>query len=232
MLMWILGIKSGLKYTQIKVLAHLWKVILLLKILNMKMIRTSLTCIFAFAALSAGAQKIKVKEGSLDALKGTNSLKVSYDYSGFKVGKKSEAEYIAEKKAKYNKDEAGRGDTWEKSWVADREARYQVQFKEEFEKQSDIKIDENSDDKYTLVFKTTFLEPGYNIAISRKNAEIDGEAWIVETANPSNVIAKLSVENCPGRTFGGYDYDSGARIQEAYAVAGKGLGKYLKKAAK
>lgn len=105
----------------------------------------------------------------------------------------------------------------------------EVQFKEEFEKQAGVTIDKNSSDKYTLIFKTTFVEPGYNIHISRKNAEIDGEAWIVETANPSNVIAKLSVENCPGRTFGGYDYDTGVRIQEAYAVAGKGLGKYLKK---
>ena len=59
-------------------------------------------------------------------------------------------------------------------------------------------------------------------------AEIDGEALIVETANPSNVIARISVLNCPGRTFGGNDYDTGERIQEAYAVAGKGLGKFIK----
>jgi hypothetical protein len=195
----------------------------------MKSLKITLSSIFILAALSADAQKIKIKEGSLDALKGQSSLKVQYDYSSFKVGKKTEAEYIAEKKKKYNDDEAGRGDNWEKSWIADRDARYETQFKEEFEKQSEIKIDENSSDKYTLIFKTTFVEPGYNIHISRKNAEIDGEAWIVETANPSNVIVKLSVENCPGRTFGGYDYDSGVRIQEAYAVAGKGLGKYLRK---
>ena len=80
-----------------------------------------------------------------------------------------------------------------------------------------------------MIFKTTFTEPGYNIYVSRKNAEIDGEVWIVETANPSNVIAKISVQNCPGRTFGGNDYDTGNRIEESYAVAGKGLGKFLSK---
>jgi hypothetical protein len=40
------------------------------------------------------------------------------------------------------------------------------------------------------------------------------------------------VQNCPGRTFGGNDYDTGTRIQESYAVAGKGLGKFIDKEVK
>lgn len=190
------------------------------------------TVLLAAGVLAVNAQKVKLKEGSLDALKGTTSLKVQYDYSDFKVIKKTEAEYIAEKKAKYNQDEPGRGDKWEVAWVHDREARYEVQFKEEFERESKMTIDKASSDKYTLIFKTVFLEPGFNVHVMRKNAELDGEAWIVETANPTNVLAKISVENCKGYTFGGFDYDSGTRIQESYAVAGKGLGKFLRKATK
>jgi len=183
----------------------------------------------AVAALTVNAQKIKVKEGSIAALKGTTSLKVKFEYDDLKVGGKTETEYVAEKTEAYNKKEAGKGDTWAKSWVSDREGRYEKHFEDLFEKQSGMEIDKNSSDKYTLVFKTRFIEPGYNIYVTRKNAEVDAEVWIVETANPSNVIAKLSVENCPGRTFGGNDYDTGTRIEEAYEVAGKGLGKYLKK---
>ena len=82
--------------------------------------------------------------------------------------------------------------------------------------------------KYTLIFNTLRTEPGYNVVISRKDASIDGEANIVETANPSNVIATISVKNAPGRIFGGYDYDTGVRLQEAYATAGKKLGKFIK----
>jgi hypothetical protein len=145
------------------------------------------------------------------------------------VGGKTETDYVAEKKAAYNKKEAGKGDAWEKNWYADKEGRYEQHFDDLFEKQSGMDLDKAGNAKYTLIFKTKFVEPGYNIYVSRKNAELDGEAWIVETANPSNVIAKLSVDNCPGRTFGGNDYDSGVRIEEAYEVAGKGLGKFLKK---
>jgi hypothetical protein len=146
------------------------------------------------------------------------------------VGKfATEDEYLAKKKEDYNKKEPGRGETWERSWKADRKNRFEPRFKELFTKYSDITIGDFPEEKYTLIFKTTYTEPGYNIYVSRKNAEIDGEAWLVETANPSKVIAKLAVQNCPGRTFGGDDYDTGLRIEESYATAGKGLGKFIDK---
>jgi len=84
------------------------------------------------------------------------------------------------------------------------------------------------DAKYTLIYHTIYTEPGYNIYITRKNAETDAEVMIVETANPSKVIAKLEVKNAKGRTFGGNDYASGERIAECYADAGKALGKFIK----
>jgi hypothetical protein len=84
-------------------------------------------------------------------------------------------------------------------------------------------------EKYTMIVKTTKTEPGYNIAISRKNAEIAGEIQVVETANPSKIVLRLSFEKALGRSFGGYDYDTGFRIQEAYADLGKALGKYMSK---
>lgn len=188
-----------------------------------------LTLLMAVLATTSFGQKIKVLEGSLDALKGTDKLNLEYDYSKMGVGKfATEKEYINKKKKEYNDKEAGKGDEWEQSWVADRANRFQPQFEELFGKHSGITAGNIPNAKYTLVFKTTYTEPGYNIYVTRKNAEIDGEALIVETANHNNVIARLSVLNSPGRTFGGNDYDTGSRIQESYAVAGKGLGKYLK----
>jgi hypothetical protein len=67
-----------------------------------------------------------------------------------------------------------------------------------------------------------------NIGIARKSASINGEAWIVETANKTNVIAKLSVEKAPGNAFWGNDYDTGERLAEAYATAARGLALYIK----
>lgn len=178
---------------------------------------------------AAQAQKVKLLEGKLDMLKSEEKLNLEYDYSDMGVGKfKNEDEYITKKKADYDKKEPGRGDQWESSWKADRKNRFQPQFEELFNKHSGLTAGNIPSAKYTLIFKTTYTEPGYNIYVSRKNAEINGEALLVETANKEKVIARLSVLKCPGRTFGGNDYDTGERIQEAYAVAGKGLGKFFK----
>ena len=156
-------------------------------------------------------------------------MNVEYSYSDMEVGKKTEQEYISEKKEAYNDKEKGRGDKWEKAWVADRTKRFEPRFKQSFNDAADMQIGNNPTAKYTLIFKTVYTEPGFNVGVMRKNAYIDGEVWIVETADHNKIIAKLTCEDCPGRTFGGYDFDSGERIQEAYAMAGKGLGKFFNK---
>jgi hypothetical protein len=191
---------------------------------------TTFALIAIFALQPVFAQKIKVIQGDLAVLKGLDKMNVDYDYSEMSVGKfKTEKEYIAKKKEDYNKKEEGKGDAWEKDWIADRTERYAPQFEELFNKNSDFKVGDYASAKYTLIVKTTFTEPGFNIAITRKNAEIRGEILVVETANRSNVVLKLSFDKALGRSFGGYDYDTGFRIQEAYADLGKALGKYLGK---
>jgi hypothetical protein len=183
--------------------------------------------LITLCSLTVNAQKIKTVSGDDNILKNETSVNIEFIYGPMSVGKfDTEEEYVKAKTAEYNKKEPGRGDNWAKSWVSDRESRYEVQFLEEFEKATGMSV--KKDAKYTLVFKTTSIEPGYNVVISRKNAEIDAEAWIVETSNKSKKLLELTVKNAPGRVFGGYDYDTGTRIQEAYAVSGKKLGKYLK----
>jgi hypothetical protein len=191
----------------------------------------ALALIALFAVQPAWAQKIKVLDGSLAVIKGVSKMNLQFDYSAMSVGKfKTEAEYVEKKKGEYNKKEDGKGDKWEKDWIADRKDRYEPQFTELFNKSSDgVKVGEYGSEKYTLIVKTTKTEPGYNIAISRKNAEIEGEILVVETANPGAVVLRMSFEKALGRSFGGYDYDTGFRIQEAYADLGKALGKYMSK---
>lgn len=197
----------------------------------MKTRHITLSAALLLLSTAALAQKVKLKEGSLDALKGTAQFNVKYDYSNMTVTTKNipEAAFIENKRSEYNKKEAGKGDAWAASWINDREGRFAEQFKEQFDKQSGATVGNFPDAKYTIIFHTTHTETGYNVGISRRPAEIDGEATIVETANPSNVIAKLDVLNCPGRDAMGFDYDTGGRLAESYAVAGKGLGKFLKK---
>jgi hypothetical protein len=178
---------------------------------------------------SASAQKIKLESGDLGFFKGQTELKVEYDYQTVSVGKfKIEADYINKKKAEYNEKEPGSGERWEKAWFDDRSERYAPRLEEEMNLQFDkrgvkCKVSQDSEATYTVIFKTTFIEPGFNIGVTRKNAYIDAEAIFVESANHEKILAKITIENSPGRDAFGYDFDTGLRIQEAYAKAGKEL---------
>lgn len=185
------------------------------------------------APMVVNAQKLKVLEGDLSQLKGTVKLNTEFDYEHVGVGSYAdENDYIAKKTDDYNKKEPGRGDKWAKAWKDDRRQRFEPKFNQLFTEYSGMTAGKNPKAKYTLIFKTTFIEPGYNVGITRKNARLNGEAWIVETADHSKVIAKISVDKAPGRVYGGFDFDTGLRIQEAYAAAAKALGKKIKKKAK
>lgn len=181
----------------------------------------------AFGTVAAPAQKIKKTEGDIAPFKAEKSVNIEFSYENMSVGKfKTEKEYVDTKTTEYNKSEAGKGDKWAKAWVDDRAARYENKFTGLFTEASGKKEDASA--KYTLIFRTSFTEPGFNVGVMRKNAYIDGEVLIVETANKKNIIARLLVEKAPGRDVMGYDFDTGWRISEAYAKAGKSLGKLLK----
>jgi hypothetical protein len=180
-----------------------------------------------FFALTANAQRIKTIEGDIAVLKGETTMNIEFTYNDMSVGKfEHESEYIEKKKAEYNAKEPGRGDSWAKSWISDRKMVFEPKFIDLFEKSTDMVVKATA--KYTIIFHTTTTEPGYNIYISKKNAEIDAEATVVETANRSKIIAVISVKNAPGRTFSGNDFATGDRIAECYAVSGKKLGKFIK----
>jgi len=82
-----------------------------------------------------------------------------------------------------------------------------------------------------MVLHTTNIEPGYNIGISRQNAYTDYEVLFKDASDPSKDLARLTIDNSPGGSFGGYDFDIAQRISEAYAKCGKSLAGFLIKRA-
>jgi hypothetical protein len=178
-----------------------------------------------FCSLANG-QKIKVKEGDASALKGEKALNIEFTYDNLGVGKfKNEEEYIAKKREEYNKKEEGKGDKWAEAWINDRSRAYEPQFLEQFLEKSNVKNEKSA--KYTLIFHTTFIEPGFNVGAWRKSASINAVVTIVETANRNKVVAVITIDNAPGRDAMGYDFDTSWRISEAYAKAGKSLAKFI-----
>lgn len=185
-------------------------------------------------AISSQAQKVILEDGNLDFLKGQKDLKVEYDYSNMAVGKyDKEKDYTDDKVAEYNAKEKGKGDKWLVAWNNDRKTDFQPKFEELLNKTledlSIVALPSKAAAKYTLTLHTTFTEPGFNVGVVRKNASINVEYIFTETGHPGKILAKLSARNVPGRDFGGYDFDAGARIGEAYAKAGKSLGQFIVK---
>jgi hypothetical protein len=176
------------------------------------------------------AQKVALKSGSVASLGTLTDIRVEYTYDDLMVGKMKEADYLKKKTDEYNKKEPGKGDQWQKDWVTDRETRYQPRFQDGFNNFCkmlgvDFKVDPNAAGKYRMVIHTTFTEPGYNIYMTSKNASINAEVTIFDESNAE--IAKLTITNSPGSGIFEMDYDTGTRIQEAYANAGRSLAAYI-----
>lgn len=178
------------------------------------------------------AQKIKVKEGSSKALKGVKEMNITFHYNDMTVGKKlTEEEYINKKVEEYNEDEPGRGDEWRTAWTTDREERFEPKFIElfnEYSEKSGLSVQKEESLPYTLMVQTYYTEPGFNVGVMRRPAMIHVMYTVVKTGT-DEVIVKYNQEDIPGADAMGFDYDTGARIAEAYAKAGKSLAKFLAK---
>jgi hypothetical protein len=184
------------------------------------------TClVFSFANV-AHAQRIDLKSGSLASLSTLTELRVEYTYDNMTVGKMKEADYITKKVDEYNKKEPGKGDTWKQVWVEDRTLKFQPRFQDAFNSIINLtgvnfKIDPNSGSKEKMVVHTTFTEPGFNIYMTRKNASINLEVTFYDASGAE--MAKVEITNSPGSGVWELDYDTGIRIQDAYANAGRTL---------
>ncbi len=188
-----------------------------------------------FSTSCAFAQKVKIVSGDVSFLKETESFNVEFVYpDDMKVGKGSQKEYIEKKKAKAEEKEAGAGERWEEAWYADREEHFEPRFLELLGKylgSKDIDVISDPSNKITMFVTTTFIEPGYNVGISRRPALIDLKITFKDTDSDKE-LAELSVKKSPGNAPIGMDFDAGVRMGEAYAKAGKTLAKVLIKKAK
>ena len=189
----------------------------------------TVTFLLMLPALMYG-QRMRLVSGDLGFLKGVKKVNVVYDYDNMSVGKfKDEEDYVNKKVKEYNDKEAGRGDNWKKSWEGDRESRFEPKFEELFNKYMEkygLEVGDYEDAEYTLILKTTHTEPGFNVGVARRPAHTNMEAVFVSSDN-SEPKAVVTLEGSPGGGAMGYDFDTGFRLQESYAKAGKELAKYI-----
>lgn len=181
--------------------------------------------------LMAHAQEVDITKGDLSILKDEKTINIELLFEKFSVGDfGKEQDYIKKKTDEYNTKEAGSGEIWARKWKEDKEQKFTPKFILGFTNESKMTV--SKDAKYTLIFNTTALEPGYSVGVSKRNAGVDGNVWIVETAHKDKKLAVLLVERPGENMWRGAAFDAGSRIADAYFLDGQKVGKFIKKNAK
>lgn len=176
---------------------------------------------------AANAQKIEIESGDLSFLKGVSEISVVFEYpEDMEFGKTTLEEYVDDKVKEREKKEEGSGEIWKNKFYDDRD-RYNERFIETLGKYSKdlVVAEDNKEFKYTMIVKTTFTEPGFQLGFHSKSSSINLEINFIETNTPDNIITTVNISKAVGVAHP----DAGERVASAYANAGAVFGRYLKK---
>lgn len=181
-----------------------------------------------FCSFNSFAQEVDLTKGDLSILKGETSINFEFTYEKMAVGDFSkEADYIKKRIEEMNAKEPGSGDKWAVEWEEQKKNYFGDKFMLGFFKNYELKYDKSA--KYTLIFNTKALEPGYQVGVSKRNAGVDGTITLIETGKPDKKLAVVFVERKPESMFRGAAFDAKSRIGDAYYVDGLAVGKFFKK---
>lgn len=165
----------------------------------------------------------------MDPIKGQEVVQVKFTYEDMKVGRMTEEEYVAEKIQEAAERDGDDGMSFQRAWDNDRVNRFEPKFIELFNRyasRANIAIDYDvSDTDYFLVVNTYFTEPGFNIGISSRHAEVSMTATFFDRNNPDAPVAVFDIAKARGSAA----FDRGHRIQEGYAKAGKEFGRTMRR---
>lgn len=181
--------------------------------------------IASFFAVSLSAQDVKLKEGSIDFLKGQREIIVKFTYDeNMKIGKMTEKDYVDKKVADADKKEAGSGEKWKEEYYGNRTSIFEPKFIEFFNQHvagvGAAIVRESAKAEYVMTVNTIFIEPGFNIGYMEKSASVNFEITFTPENDPTKVLAKYTIMKSPGGIFG-IEFDMGTRVGQAYAIAGQ-----------
>jgi hypothetical protein len=194
----------------------------------MKYSKIIFATVLLFFSINAPAQEVFLTRGDLAILKGETTINIELTYEKMSVAEfGKEAAYIKKKTEELNTKEPGSGDSWAIKWEEDKKTIFVEKFVLGFTKQNKMTV--NKEAKYTLIFNTRALEPGYQIGISKKNAGVDGNVTIVETANRDKKLIVLLVQRAEDSKWRGAAFDAASRIGDAYYLDGQKVGSFIQK---
>ncbi|HEY5749496.1 MAG TPA: hypothetical protein VIU12_25685 [Chryseolinea sp.] len=187
-----------------------------------------------FTSQTLLAQSVKLLAGSLKSLKGQKSYNIIFRYDSMLVGMaepKPEKVFLLEVKKRWEEREPGRGSDFIQEWFEDRKLLYEPAFIQSFKQYAKVALPDPQA-VYTLIVKTKHTEGGWFGGVIAHPGEIDGELWVVESSDPNKVVARIGFYQITGKIQYPGDFEMTTRIQSAYAIAGKGLGDFIKRKSK
>ncbi|MCX6243461.1 MAG: hypothetical protein NTU98_02045 [Bacteroidetes bacterium] len=185
-----------------------------------------LLLIFLLMGKSMVASSIKIISGNLGTLKNEKNINIEFRFDGMSIGKfATEQDYINYYVDDRNKKEPGSGEKWKQEWMSNSREKFPLSFTQELNGITNkiaMQFDKDkSEAKYTMIVKTLKFSKCYGLG---GKVQIFLEISIVETKNPGNLIAKISVTKIEGVGFGYY-----LAMVDAYLDAGKEIGTYIRK---
>ncbi len=177
------------------------------------------------------AQMFKTDTGSLEALSGVLRYKVIFEYSDeLEIPKHASENIFLEHYAKKeDKKENGAGALFKEHWFSYRETLFEPKFIQDFNffnlKEKQITVAPNIvNSGYTMVVRTTSIDPGSSNFFFKKNAWLKVYIRIYEKGHPEKILYATEVIEVHSE---GANSDIFNRILSAYSELGRGLAKHL-----
>jgi hypothetical protein len=190
-------------------------------------------------ALALNAQRIVIKSGSFSVLKDQTEVNVEFKFDNVLMMKENvtEEQYLENRKkdvlANPKRGEAG-WQKWNGEWQRYKNEEYINYFTKGLNKSyKNISFKKvNPSSKYTLLLETNWVFPGWHGGMVVMTAEITGKIKLIETNNPSNVLAEAEFNKFDKFVNNKEIVMEYGRIAGAYESLGKYLGKEIKNAVK
>lgn len=187
--------------------------------------------------IAFGQEKMKIVAGNLNVLKDQTEVNVEVKFENVLFMKENitETQYLENRK-KQVLDNPKRGQAAWNEWIGEWE-KYKTEYADYFAKglnktYKNISFKKDPSAKYTLLVETNWIFPGWHAGLTAMTAEITGKIKLVETNNPSTVLAEVELKKFDKFVQNEEFVMEYGRIAAAYESTGRYLGREIKKSLK
>lgn len=182
-----------------------------------------------------GQEKMKVVSGNLNILKDQTEVNAELKFENVLLMKENitEAQYLENRKKQVLENPKRGEEAWKK-WIEEWERYKKEEYIDYFVKglnksYKNISFKKDSPAKYTLLLNTKWVFPGWHAGLTAMTAEISGTIKLVETNNPSVVLAEVELNKFDKFVNNKEFVMEYGRIAAGYESTGRYLGKQIKK---